>query len=451
MMAAETVEIPPDASRLTGSLQSIGYKFNWAIADLIDNSIDAGANAIQICISINDRMIIIADDGKGMTKNDLINAMRYGSNEKSDSDQLGKYGLGLKTASTSFSRKLTVISRVKNNDDILNSATWDLDHIDKVNKWQCLIGEAEENYRKILENYIGNLGTAIICEKINIGNDKNVIDNLMDHIGMVFARFLDSQDKRARNVEILINNRACKPWDPFCSNIEARRVLAEKTVAFPVNGQNAPLYTKAVLLPKRDNLNNNQKRLAKLDNKNQGFYIYRENRLIWAGGWLGLGAIEYHKSMLRVEVSINRLLDREVNINIGKSEVCLNDAIKSYLDEFIKQPIKTAQDQSREEEIKKNTAKEKVNEIAKDNGNSQDKSSDSKIDIDEKAEEDQKYIDDLKTESQLREEEDKIYIDKKLLVEVLEILNNAISDENIVDIKKNIEAIKIKVASFLEI
>src|SRR5687768_16355260 len=107
------IEVIPDARRHMRSLSDMGYDFAQAIADVVDNSIAAEATEVRIDIEFDgdESWVRIADNGAGMRPEVLKEAMRYGANREYDEDDLGKFGLGLKTASMSQCRRLTVASR----------------------------------------------------------------------------------------------------------------------------------------------------------------------------------------------------------------------------------------------------------------------------------------------------------------------------------------------------
>ncbi len=126
--------LQPDPARVMEGLRDTGYEFNTAMADIVDNSIAADATIIKVKVDLrpdNSTVVYVADNGVGMDMNGLLNAMKYGSSERIDPSSLGKFGLGLKTASTAFCRKLSVLS--KNSKSEYNKVCWDLDFIVQVN------------------------------------------------------------------------------------------------------------------------------------------------------------------------------------------------------------------------------------------------------------------------------------------------------------------------------
>lgn len=144
---SEVMELLPDPIRMAEGLRDTGYQFNTAVADVVDNSIAAEGSFVEIELMLDFRgniTLAIFDDGEGMDKPGLVNAMKYGSKPWPSAASLGKFGLGLKTASTAFCRKLVVISR-NTAEAPLHRATWDLDHIKEKNKWELIIDEPSAN------------------------------------------------------------------------------------------------------------------------------------------------------------------------------------------------------------------------------------------------------------------------------------------------------------------
>ena len=169
-MTTGPVNLPPDPSRVIEGLRDTGYTFNTAIADVIDNSITHG-NASKISVGIDmdldgKILVTIADNGIGMELEKLINAMKYGSQALDDPLSLGKFGLGLKTASTAYCRRLSVLTRPKGGNEYLK-AVWDLDHIAEVNAWKLLMEDPSAADLQYLNGVSEDSGTVVIWEKVD--------------------------------------------------------------------------------------------------------------------------------------------------------------------------------------------------------------------------------------------------------------------------------------------
>lgn len=384
-------ELPPDPERVMEGLRDTGYNFNTAIADIVDNSIAANSSKIDISVDLNpagDITVYIADNGIGMDEEGLQNAMRYGSKQREDPSSLGKFGLGLKTGSTAFCRCLSVVSR-GNGDSIVRKVQWDLDYIAKTNAWNLKRPVPTEDEIEVLDATAeGGTGTVVIWEKIDRllktyktrSNQKNalnrVIGDLQFHISMVFQRFLDTKDERERNVKITLNGTPVYAWDPFCLEEKDTEKLADEFVDVEMpDGKEATFSVRAFMVPRRENFSTSKSRdEAKISNDMQGFYVYRENRLIHSGDWLGMFTREPHFSLLRVEFSFDHSLDDVFNVDIKKSRILLNEDIFAY----IKDQIMPAPRRAAEERYRKGTTKKVSNK-------GQDSHEASNKNIDEKA------------------------------------------------------------------
>jgi hypothetical protein len=363
--------VPPDPGRMIEGLRDTGYEFNTAIADLIDNSIAAKADLVDLRVGMEYRgkiRVSIADNGIGMDRNGLVNAMKYGSNKRPDAASLGKFGLGLKTASTAFCRRLSVISRATAKAPLLQ-ATWDLDHVAKAKAWELLFPDVDKDAKAHLEITAKNSsGTVVLWETVDRllkayqdpsgGHAQNamkrICSSLNEHVGMVFQRFLDPKDKRARNITMNLNGKQIAAWDPFCTG-ESELVAQEKVPVELDKGGEAQFTIRAFILPRAEEFSSPEaEKRAKLSNERQGIYIYRQNRLIHAADWLGMYSQEPHGTLLRVEFSFDYKLDEAFHIDIKKSRILLNDDLWNWLhDEFLPPPRRAANDRYRKGQRKK--------------------------------------------------------------------------------------------------
>jgi hypothetical protein len=363
--------VPPDPGRMIEGLRDTGYEFNTAIADIVDNSIAAKADLVDIRLDMDYRgniRLSIADNGIGMDRKGLVNAMKYGSSKRPDPSSLGKFDLGLKTASTAFCRRLSVISRSSAKASPLQ-ATWDLDHVEKAKAWELLFPNVDKGAGVHLETIAKNsAGTAVLWEKVDRllksyqepggGHAQNAIkrvcSNLDDHLGMVFQRFLEPKDKRARNIVMNLNGKQISAWDPFCTG-ESELVAEEKVPVELPKGGKADFAIRAFILPRAEEYSSPEaEKRAKLSNERQGIYIYRQNRLIHEADWLGMYSKEPHGTLLRVEFSFDHKLDDAFHIDIKKSRIILNEDLWNWLhDEFLPPPRRAANDRYRKGQNKK--------------------------------------------------------------------------------------------------
>lgn len=375
-MTIEYVDTPPDPERMIEGLRDTGYKFNTAVADIIDNSIAARATLVdlQILMDYRDNIrISIADNGEGMDRPGLINAMTYGSRRRSDPASLGKFGLGLKTASTAFSRRLSVISRSSGSTPPLE-ATWDLKHVAE-NGWKLLVSDEpdEEGVQHLNGVAPGAPGTVVLWTEVDrlikeyatpggshAQNALNrAVTQLRSHLSMVFQRFLDHSDQRARNVEVRVNGEKLLPWDPFCVDV-SDKVGDDKVKVQVGDNKEAEFILRAYILPRKEEFpSDTALKQSRLGNDTQGVYIYRENRLIQDATWLGMYSKEPHGTLLRVEFSFTHELDDVFDIDFKKSQISLNEDLWTYIkDRFLTAPRREANNRYRQG--KRNDAKKKA-------------------------------------------------------------------------------------------
>lgn len=358
MSEVESIVSIPDPGRTMEGLRDTGYNFETAVADLVDNSVAAGATKIDVWVRQDFRgniVLSIADNGSGMDKQGLVHAMQYGSPKRPDPASLGKFGLGLKTASTAFCRRLSLISR-PSGDTPAFMATWDLDHVIDKRQWLLQMSDApnEEALEHLDSVAAKNSGTVVLWNKVDrllrdyqdpIGAParkalQKRCSELRQHMAMTYQRFLDKSDTRARNIEITLNGEIVPPWDPFQKGLS--ELVAEETVEVEDTG--AKFHVRAYVLPRREDFPNDElAKAARLSSGMQGLYIYREERLIHEADWLGMFQKEPHSTLLRIEFSFDHKLDDAFHLDIKKSQIILNDELWNWLkDQFLTAPRREA-------------------------------------------------------------------------------------------------------------
>ena len=352
--------LTPDPARIVEGLRDTGYDFNTAMADIVDNSIAADATVVKVRIDMDPNGIVrvyIADNGCGMDFDGLQNAMRYGSARRNDPNSLGKFGLGLKTASTAFCRSLSVLST--DGRCGYHKVKWDLDEIVRLNEWELLQPAVNEDETELLEDVTGGgHGTLVIWEKVDrlmkaysTPKSRNnafnrIIDRLKQHFAMVYQRFLDESFEGVKHISLYVNGSRIQPWDPFCRCEPKTRILANQdmNVELP-DGSESSFHIAAYLLPRKDEFSVIEKSEARISNDLEGFYVYRENRLIHYGDWLGMFVNDPHISLLRVDFSFDSSLDTAFNVDIKKSKILPDEGIMEYLlGHFMPAPRKAAED-----------------------------------------------------------------------------------------------------------
>jgi hypothetical protein len=236
-------QLPPSAASLTASLRDLGYSLETAVADLIDNSISADATDIGVfCdMSRNTPVLVIVDNGRGMLEDEVIAALRHGAidpSKKRGPKDLGRFGLGLKTASFSQCRRLTVVSTVNGKNA---GAEWNLDEVEKNDDWLIAILDSDEITAQPYFETLGDTGTLVIWRDLDrlfedeTGRRRDEIVNekltvVERHLSLVFHRFLGGEVKGRRKLTIRVNGHPIAPFDPFCRKNEATQILPEETV-----------------------------------------------------------------------------------------------------------------------------------------------------------------------------------------------------------------------------
>ncbi|MCE2437157.1 MAG: ATP-binding protein [Pseudomonadales bacterium] len=324
--ATREEEVPPRASVLVESMRDIGYSLQTAVADIIDNSLTAGARQIEILAETHSEApsIGILDDGKGMTRSALLEAMRPGSrsplDDRSDND-LGRFGLGLKTASFSQCRRLTVLTC---KEGVMSAATWDLDTVAARDRWIVEVPDTPE--RIPWSDQMSGDGTLVVWEKLDrlVGSDSDrqdlvrQLDDTATHLEFVFHRFLSGREDREGRVRISLNGRDLEPFDPFHSHHPATQHHPEEPIL--LDGKEVTL--RPVTLPHHDRVSpEDWKRYAGREGyvKNQGFYLYRNRRLIVHGTWFRLARQQELTKLSRVLIDIPNSLDSEWKIDVKKA------------------------------------------------------------------------------------------------------------------------------------
>ena len=359
----------PDPERIVNGLRDTGYNFDTAIADIVDNSISANATTVNIHIEMDPNQnvrVYIADDGECMDLDGLKNAMKYGSKAREEANSLGKFGLGLKTASTAFGRCLSLLSR-NNSDNTLRKVQWDLDYIAAQGQWLLQFPEIDVDEEDFFENTAqGGPGTLVIWDKIDRllkdykteANAKKALNRTLDklrfHLSMVFQRYLDINDTRASNIRIVVNDVEILPWDPFCRKEEKTELLQEQVVPVEMpDGSKPTFYIAAYIIPKKGEYSSREAEVsARGSNDFQGIYVYRENRLIHFGDWFGLMKNEPHFSLLRLDFSFDYQLDEILSVDIKKSRILLIGELASFIEKFLGSPRREAEKRYRDKETK---------------------------------------------------------------------------------------------------
>jgi hypothetical protein len=344
------IDVPPSAARLTGSLRDIGYDFQTAIADLVDNSIAAGAHQVDVSLIFDPKAsyVLISDDGSGMTPAALLEALRFGSRRAYTRNELGRFGLGLKTGSFSQCRRLTVVSRHARNRPVCHVRTLDLDFIERTDSWAVLQDEDSDAIAHAVRRLQERPGTVLVWEKLDrvlpdryaeSGWGRRRLNSLAtktaEHLSMVFHRFI-AGERGVNPLVISVNDEKLQAWDPFAGE-ETNTVSLDPEI-FEVETEygSSDITFRGYVLPPRDKFSTPE-RFERMSgplrwNRQQGLYIYRANRLVQYGGWNGLRGIDEHTKLARASIDFNTDLDETFQINVAKMSVVLPATLKNMLE-----------------------------------------------------------------------------------------------------------------------
>jgi hypothetical protein len=362
MVRRNSIRVVPAASRLVYSLRDLGYDFSQAVADLVDNSITAGATRVAVDLKFDgpDSWLRIADNGHGMAGETITEAMRYGSRRSYEGEDLGKFGLGLKTASLSQCRRLSVASRNGLAKSRIETRVLDLDHVVSTDRWEIFDVAAWNCDQRLAAPIREASGTVVLWEsldrvygyKIPSGRRaRAAVDELLQqlspHLGMVFHRFLAGEvDGRAR-VRILVNGRRVDPWDPFARDEPATVALPGRDIAVRGPEGVGLVRFQPYVLPPREGFSSDAAFHALAGprkwNAQQGFYIYRANRMIQSGGWSRMRALDEHVKLARASIDFFPDLDAAFEINVAKVRAVLPAELKERLREPVEMLVRVAQ------------------------------------------------------------------------------------------------------------
>lgn len=342
-MAKVKHESTPHAKMLLVALRSVGYTNESAIADIVDNSISGAATEIELYFDWDNKRIIIADNGFGMNYEELMSAMEIGSadpNEMRPSEDLGRFGLGMKTATFSMAKNLLVITK-KNN--YISNAEWDLDEVATDDRWE--LSEYDESQISTVLDSIKDLvsyneweqGTMIVISKLdrlidvdNIDKSKKkfykMIKSIKSHLAITFHRFIEEDD-----LIIRVNKNEIIAWNPYWLESPATMELPREEL---FDGKN-DVIIEPYILPHKNKFESEEEYTRASGPKDwlgqQGFYVYRNRRLLVYGTWFGKFKKEPAYNLARIKLDMSADSDFEWDIDIKKSKATLPVALEEQV------------------------------------------------------------------------------------------------------------------------
>lgn len=347
---SKLVSLPPNAEQMIQSMRALGYSFSTALADVIDNSISAGADVIEIITPVDadtEPFLGILDNGSGMCESSLLESLRHASknpNEKRREKDLGRFGLGMKTASLSQCREFIVITKTELG---TYSAGWSIDTVSKEQSWMVSVYDRQEFRSFPCFEFLDELphGTLILWRNFDNLTAKSgdvfsaLTEKLVEareHLGLVYHRFISDS---IRPIHFLLNGREIEAKDPFLENRKGGADAFPPEDIYIPGFPNNPITVTGYTLPHQNKITNEQ--MADLGLKgrsfgdDQGFYIYRGKRLIFWGGWLRLARKAQASKLCRVCVDVPNEMDHIWDLDIKKSVAVPPKLVKDKLAEYL--------------------------------------------------------------------------------------------------------------------
>lgn len=352
----------PNPEYLIKSIAEQGYSLESSLADLIDNSISANASKIEVLVKMSQEpfTLFIADNGNGMDEETLKSSMQFPSNspeEERNFFDLGRFGLGMKTASFSQTRCFSVLSRKKGTKNY-SGRTWDVNYLKQVGKWRLLVNTQEE-ITKLIQQYLSlsevhlkrfenfEANTIVVwkglykfedyLEEVNRQSalKKQITEVTSDYLSLVFHRYME---RKENPLQIRINNNLIIPFNPFPTTIIDFRPIEYKQKNFSTD----TIKIEGFVLPSRSIDESQSNSIWTTKNRSlmdmEGIYIYRADRLIHFGGWNGLIKKAPRLQLARLRVDIGNSVDHLLHLNVAKSQIeiphDLTVAFEKYIDEL---------------------------------------------------------------------------------------------------------------------
>jgi hypothetical protein len=352
----------PNPEYLIKSIAEQGYSLESSLADLMDNSVSANANKIEVLIKMEQEpfILFIADNGNGMNEEELKASMQFPSNspeEERNSLDLGRFGLGMKTASFSQTRCFTVLSRKKGSKNF-TGRTWDVNYLKQVGKWRLIVNTKEEiseltqQYLSLSEGHLNRfenfeVNTIVAWKGLykfenyleednrQFALKKQITEVTSDYLSLVFHRYME---RKKNPLKIRINNNLIAPFNPFPTAIADFRPIEFKQKHFSTD----TIKIEGFVLPSRSIDESQSNSIWTTKNRSlmdmEGIYIYRADRLIHFGGWNGLIKKAPRLQLARLRVDIGNSVDHLLHLNVAKSQIEipheLTVAFEKYIDEL---------------------------------------------------------------------------------------------------------------------
>lgn len=377
-MAKERIQAIPNAVRVTDGLRHSGYTPETAIADLVDNSVAAGATQVGLRLSkqLDQTYVVwIGDNGCGMDRETLKSAMFYGSDKSLARNALSVYGLGMKMASTTFSKRFSVVSRTLGGEAF--TATYDLNDMGE-HPWSFTLGESTPGEIDALENVARKgSGTVVIWEQADfrvreqnpkkkkvISSNKDLDKKIAKYLGMIFHRFMDGSLPEREKLQISLNDELITPWNPVHPDFHSKDwkpIIDVFYLEIDINGTPTQVpytLTTYVLNGKEDPENKpGAFESSRMGMTFQGIYPYRENRILQNPSWLNVLTFHPDINALRATLELDPRLDEIIRTDVKKSGILLSDEMWQELRDVLESYKTQLKGAAKKKKAEKNKAK----------------------------------------------------------------------------------------------
>ena len=322
-------------------MRAVGYSMEAAIADIVDNSLDANSSNVQIDLDVvGGKFVAILDDGDGMKEETAFEALRFaGTAGQQEKKRLGRFGLGLKTASLSQARTVTVITK---QGETASALRWSIDHVKQSGSWSILAPELQEiEFFPFKEQLLSqDSGTVVVWTDLDLLLGDSIdpgaylaarVIALQDHLGLTFHRFMERNQQK---LSLFLNGIPVNPIDPFLSSNSKTQHSPSEEIR--IGGSKVTF--KSFTLPHASAFNSSERNrfdLAEKMREFQGFYLYRNLRLLTKGHWFGLAPMNELTKQTRIMVDIPQGLDDLWQVDIKKSQAEPPSSFRAHLKRMI--------------------------------------------------------------------------------------------------------------------
>jgi hypothetical protein len=333
--------VPPDPS-ITSAIGR-HHTLQTAIADLVDNSIDFGATHVLVRFLVEGARPVglqVIDNGLGMDSVAIDDAMTYAKKRQYNGHDLGHFGIGLKAASLSQAKTLLVWSKRYGSPPVGRRLRRDTINTGPMVE-EFSTADAAATFSKVDVSFSMETGTIVEWQDVQTFLTSSseaeqaawvneTTQGLVDHLGLVLHRILARGDLwlGIENYDILLEfpgaMRTVAPIDPFGYRGIGHPGFPKD---LPVVVGEAASTARLHLWPHRKGPGFEQGGRSELET--QGLYVYRNDRLLQAGGWNGLATPSVDLSYARIALDLTSDMENHVTINPEKAGTTFDDELRS--------------------------------------------------------------------------------------------------------------------------